>query len=195
MPGIADLTWPKHTERLTLRPALTDDLKALWEIRRQESVGRWMGDSSTVWAEFVEKAHEIDRLASTLVIERDGVVIGDLMLRVEDAWAQGEVKDRAVGVQAELGWCIDPSVEGHGYATEAVVELIRISFEDLGLRRVTALCFADNEPSWRLMERVGMRREAHNIADSLHRDGGWMDGFGYALLADEWRQNEGSDAG
>jgi RimJ/RimL family protein N-acetyltransferase len=81
---------------------------------------------------------------------------------------------------------MDPAHGGHGYATEAVAELIRICFEDLGLRRVTALCFADNTASWRLMERLGMRRETHAVRDSLHRSGGWLDGFGYALLADEY---------
>ena len=53
-----------------------------------------------------------------------------------------------------------------------------------------ALCFADNEPSWRLMERVGMRREQHTKQDSLHRDGQWLDGMMYALLADEWRATQ-----
>jgi len=57
----------------------------------------------------------------------------------------------------------------------------------LGLRRVTASCFAANEATWRMMERVGMRREVHTVRDSLHRSGAWLDGFGYALLADEWR--------
>jgi RimJ/RimL family protein N-acetyltransferase len=37
------------------------------------------------------------------------------------------------------------------------------------------------------MERVGMRREQHTVRDALHRSGEWMDGYGYALLADEWR--------
>jgi RimJ/RimL family protein N-acetyltransferase len=37
------------------------------------------------------------------------------------------------------------------------------------------------------MERIGMRREAHNVRDSLHRTRGWLDGLGYALLAEEWR--------
>ncbi len=66
--------------------------------------------------------------------------------------------------------------------------LIRLCFEDLALRRVTANCFADNVASWRLMERVGMRREVHTVRDSLHRSGQWLDGLGYALLADEWRE-------
>jgi RimJ/RimL family protein N-acetyltransferase len=102
-------------------------------------------------------------------------------------WAQAEVKDKAKGMQAELGWCLRPEEEGKGLATEAVVELFRICFEDLGLRRVVANCFSANEPSWRLMERVGMRREEHAVKDSLHRNGEWMDGYRYALLADEWQ--------
>ncbi|HET8982464.1 MAG TPA: GNAT family protein, partial [Pedococcus sp.] len=94
---------------------------------------------------------------------------------------------QARGVQAELGWALDPERQGCGYATEAVEALIRLCFEDLGLRRVTANCFADNETSWRLMERLGMRRELHTRRESLHRSGQWLDGLGYALLADEWR--------
>ncbi len=83
------------------------------------------------------------------------------MLRREDAWSQREVIDQARGAQAELGWVLDPAYTGSGYATEAVRELLRYCFEDLGVRRVTANCFLDNDASWRLMERVGMRRELH----------------------------------
>jgi RimJ/RimL family protein N-acetyltransferase len=97
-------------------------------------------------------------------------------------------------VQAELGWCLDPSHQGRGYATEAVTALMRLCFEDLGLRRVTANCFADNEESWRLMERLGMRREIHTLRESLHRSGKWMDGMGYALLAEEWRETRQAEA-
>jgi RimJ/RimL family protein N-acetyltransferase len=183
---IAALAWPKHTERLTLRPVTVDDFKALWQIRRQDSVGQWMTSTSADWDRFAEVMGDADRMGKTLVIERDGVVIGDLMLAPEDPWAQVEVAALAKGVQAEIGWCIDPAEEGHGYATEAVRELIRVAFEELGLRRLVAHAFAANEPSWRLMERVGMRREVYTVRESLHRSGEWMDGISYALLADEW---------
>ncbi len=187
MPSIDDLDWPRTTARLALSPATENDLEALWQIRRQEAVGRWTSDSSTDRDAFLAKAATGEWLRETLTVRCEDRVIGDLMLRVEDGWAQGEVAAQAVGVQAELGWCFDPSVAGRGYATEAVRELLQVAFVGLGLRRVTAFCFADNGPSWRLMERVGMRRETHNVRDSLHRSSGWLDGFGYALLADEWR--------
>jgi RimJ/RimL family protein N-acetyltransferase len=38
------------------------------------------------------------------------------------------------------------------------------------------------------MERIGMRRELYTVRDWLHRSGEWLDGMGYALLADEWRR-------
>jgi len=121
-------------------------------------------------------------------VELPGVgVIGDIMLRVEDAWAQTEVRPQAEGVQAELGWAMDPAQQGRGYATEAVRAVMAACFAELGLRRVSAGCFAANEPSWRMMERLGMRREEHSRRTALHRSGEWMDGMNYGLLAEEWR--------
>ena len=164
-------------------------LEATWQFRRLDDVSRWLTRKPATLEEHRTQFEDPDSLAKTLVVELDGEVIGDLMLQVDDAWAQAEVSDQARGVQAELGWVLHPDHAGHGYATEAVRELIRLCFEDLGLRRVTANCFADNRASARLMERVGMRREIHTVRESLHRSGEWLDGMGYALLADEWRSS------
>jgi RimJ/RimL family protein N-acetyltransferase len=107
-------------------------------------------------------------------------------VRIGDAWAQLEVEADAKGVEAELGWVLDPAHTGHGYATEAIRAVIDVCFDALGLRRVHAGCFADNEPSWRLMERLGMRREEFSRKTALHRSGEWLDGMNYGLLAEEW---------
>lgn len=192
---LAALTWPARTDRLTIRPATPDDVQATWRYRRLENVSRWLTREPATLEEFRTQFEAAETLVKTLVIELDGVVIGDLMLQVDDAWAQAEVADRARGVQAELGWVLHPDYAGHGLATEAVRELIRICFEDLGLRRVTANCFAANDSSRLLMERVGMRRELHTVRESLHRSGEWLDGMGYALLVDEYRPGQVADSG
>ncbi|HEX5331470.1 MAG TPA: GNAT family protein [Cellulomonas sp.] len=181
------VAWPVRTARLSLRAAAATDVEPTWRYRRLASVNHWITRAPTTVDEYRAAFNHPVRLPKTLVIEHDGEVIGDLMLAVSDAWAQAEVVEHARGVQAELGWALHPDHAGQGYATEAVRELIRICFEDLGLRRVTASCFAANESSWRLMERVGMRREQHTVRESLHRSGVWLDGLCYALLADEWR--------
>lgn len=181
------VSWPARTDRLTLRPATAGDIEATWAFRRLPEVNAWITVAASTLEEYAEKFLDERRLASTLVVEYDGRVVGDLMLLVQDAWSQAEVREQARGVQAELGWVLDPSYGGRGLATEAVRELVRICFEEMGLRRAVANCFADNEASWQLMERVGMRRELHSVAESLHRSGRWLDGLGYALLATEWR--------
>ena len=58
----------------------------------------------------------------------------------------------------------------------------------MGVHRVEAGCFAENTGSWKVMEKVGMRRESHTVRDCLHRDGQWHDGYGYAMLAEEHQQ-------
>lgn len=179
--------WPVRTPRLLLRPAVLEDLEATWRIRRLESVSRWLTRAPQSLEEHRRQFTEAASLAKSLVIELDGEVIGDLMVAIGDAWSQAEVAEQARGVEADLGWVLHPDFGGRGLATEAVQAVLRICFEDLGLRRVTAECFAANEASWRLMERAGMRREVHTVRESLHRSGQWLDGFGYALLASEWR--------
>ena len=180
------LTWPKRTERLVIRPAVEADAAACWLVRGHPEVAYWMTTPLVDEATHIEEFVDPKRLPKTLVFELDGVIIGDLMLSVEDAWAQTDMHAQADGVHAELGWAISPAHGGKGYATEAVRDLIRICFEELGIRRVTAECFADNESSWRLMERVGMRRESYAVQDALHRELGWADSATYALLASEW---------
>lgn len=184
--SLSDLAWPLRSDRLLLRRATPADAALLWPIRRLPEVSRWMTTLPVDQAEFTTRFAEPERLEPTLVIEHDGRVIGDLMIRIEDAWGQSEVAAQAAGTQAELGWALDPAFQGRGFAGEAVRRALVACFDELGLRRVTAGCFADNTPSWRLMERVGMRREGAFRADSLHRDGRWYDSYTYALLREEW---------
>ena len=181
---LADLDWPVTTERLSLRPAEQRDALPTYAFRTLESVAHFMGMRPEDPAEW--EAGFGERIPTTLIIEKDGELVGDLYLSVQDPWSQREVKEQAAGTVAEIGYVLDPVHAGHGYATEAVRELLRICFEGIGVRRVIAQCFADNEPSLRLMERVGMRREQHTIKDSLHRNGEWLDGMMYALLKEEW---------
>lgn len=139
---LEDVAWPVRTERLILRPATLHDTEATWQIRRLESVSRWLTRAphtlDAYRADFADPAS----LEKSLVIELDTQVIGDLMVAVGDAWAQAEVADKAKRVQADLGWVIHPDFGGRGLATEAVRAVLRICFEQLGLRRVTAECFS-----------------------------------------------------
>jgi RimJ/RimL family protein N-acetyltransferase len=179
------LSWPRRTERLSFRPADAADLAAVFAYRSREDVAQWMPDRPTSYDAWLLQLGKSDVMGRTLVVELDGQVIGDLYLHIENGWAQREIRDPAKDSQAEIGWAFSPEYQGRGYATEAVTELVRICFEELGVRRVTALAFADNGPSLRVMEKVGMQREALHRRESLHRDLGWVDSVVYAVLADD----------
>lgn len=183
---LTEVDWPIATDRLTLRRATPDDARTTWPIRSLPAVYEWITTAPETFEQYTAYFCAPDRLAMTLIIERSGQVIGDLMLRVDDAWSQREARPAARGVQAELGWVLHPDHRGQGYATEAVRAAVEVCFGSLGLRRVVAGCFADNTASWQLMERIGLRRESHAIRDGLHRSGRWLDGLTYALLREEW---------
>ena len=187
---LSAVAWPVRTARLVIRPMTAADVDPTWQIRRIPSVFEWLSHDFSDAERYAEQMADPERVSRTLVIEHDGRIVGDLYLHVTDAWAQSDVAAAAKGVQAEIGWVLDPAYAGRGLATEAAAELIRVCFEDLRLRRVKALCFAGNEPSWRLMERLGMRREEYAVRDSLHRTKGWVDGMTYALLAEDWRSQQ-----
>jgi RimJ/RimL family protein N-acetyltransferase len=181
------LTWPVRTERLLIRPIRPDDLPAIFAIRSQPAVALWLSGAATSYDAFAEEWTSTDRLDTTLAIELGDRLVGDLFLKVTDAWSQRETRAQARGTQGDIGWLVDPAHAGQGLATEAARALLRICFEGLGLRRVTAAAFADNGASVRVMEKVGMRMEGRGIREALHRDRGWVDGVNAALLVDEWR--------
>jgi RimJ/RimL family protein N-acetyltransferase len=188
---LSAVAWPVSTERLAIRPAAPDDIDGTWRYRQLPGVCEWLPRAATTLQDYAAAFVEPMRLERTLVVEHQGVVVGDLYLHLQDAWAQAEVSDRGRLALAEIGWVLDPAFGGRGLATEAVAALIAICFDDLDVHRVKATCIASNTPSWRLMDRLGMRREGHTVRDALHRTKGWLDGYHYGLLVEEWRGTHG----
>jgi RimJ/RimL family protein N-acetyltransferase len=187
-PPFSRVSWPVRTERLLIRPVTPDDFPRLFEIRATPSVAHWLTGRPATYEAYVERYGTPERQASTLVMEVGEAVIGDLFLGVETPYAQIEVREEAAGTLGVMGWLVDPTYAGQGYATEAAAAMLRICFEDLGLHRVVAGAFADNPASVRVMEKIGMRIESRQVRASLHRDLGWVDQVEAAILADEWRE-------
>lgn len=184
-PVLADLDWPLRTAHLVLRPARPEDAAAIWPWYGREDVQEYTTTRPADLAAMQDWWDEPSRLASTLVAERDGVIVATGMIKVQDAWGQSDVAEQARGTLAELGWTVDPGRQGEGIGTELAAALLDVAVDGLGVRRVVAECFAVNTASRRVMEKIGMRLEALHREDSLHRSGRWMDGATYAILASE----------
>jgi len=182
-----DVSWPQRTERLVLRRVRPGDIERLLEFRNKPEVSRWLLrteiGAEALRAAWLGSLTEPRNLSS--VAELDGVVIGTATLEVRDGLGQND-DEAMTGAEAEIGYVLDPAYAGRGFATEIAEALLRIAFEDAGVRRVTAGCYADNAGSVRVLEKAGMRREQYGVQDSWHAELGWVDGCTYALLAEEW---------
>jgi len=179
------LALPVHTDRLLLRPFADGDLDALHAMQSREDVTRYL-----YWGprSLDEVRHQLERLKGMASIE-DGSDALRLAAVVRDSGAMiGDVSLHSVNrehLQAELGFILHPDHQGQGYATEATAEMLRIGFEDLGLHRIYGSCDARNTASARVLERLGMRREAH-FRETEFVKGEWCDELIYAILATEW---------
>ena len=181
-----EISAPLRTARLTLRRYESDDLAALHDMFRREDVCRYLPwepmDLEQATAKLEQRLQQThvesdgDAIVLAAVEEATGRVVGELMLRLSSVSSR----------QGEVGWSFHPDVQGRGLATEGAREMLRLGFDDLGLHRIVAGSDERNAASVRVMERLGMRREALFL-DSEFSKGEWADEVVYALLEDEWR--------
>jgi RimJ/RimL family protein N-acetyltransferase len=175
---------PIRTERLVLRAAAPPDLPAMLRYYGDPEVVRHLLHDVLDEALVAEKLEKFrantapSRIgdALTLVVEHDGQVVGDLMLRL----TLGDPP--SVG---EIGWVSDPVHGGKGFMTEAARAVIDLGFGHFGLHRIFAQLDARNTSSARLCERLGMTKEAEFRQDFWSK-GEWTDSVHYGLLRDEW---------
>ena len=90
----------------------------------------------------------------------------------------------------ELGYIFNPAYQGRGYCTEASRALVERAFGELGAHRVVAFCNPKNPASWKVLERIGMRREGHFPKKAFFRRDAegrplWHDCYAYGMLVED----------
>jgi RimJ/RimL family protein N-acetyltransferase len=180
---------PIETGRLTLRPLTSDDFADVHAYYCRSEVARyvyWEACDPDQTREMLD--HNIKR--SAIEHDGDGLVLGIVWRAV--GRVVGHVSLQLTSHehgQGEVGFVLNPDYGGHGLATEAAAAMLGLGFDGLGLHRIAGRCDARNESSARLMERLGMRREAHFRENEIFK-GEWGDEYVYAILAGEWRARQ-----
>lgn len=177
-----------ETERLIVRNFKKEDWKDLFEYLSQKEVLKYEPENPSDEEDCRKKAEDRSKGNNffAVCLKDTGKMIGHLFFQ------QIEPTDFLTW---ELGYIFNPAYYGRGYATEASKRILKFGFEELGAHRITALCNPENIPSWRLMERLGMRREGHFKKKGFFRldqDGkpAWHDAYEYAILREEWLTRE-----
>lgn len=176
------------TDRLVLRRLTGDDAERLAAYRSDSDVARYQSWDPPYPVEAARSL--IASMSATAFgqpgewlqvgVEHDGRLVGDVAVHVHADDPR----------QTTVGFTLAPDAQGRGFASEAVRAVLSSLFEQHDVHRVVADCDTRNMRSAALLERVGMRREAHH-RQSAWVKGEWTDEYVYAVLAEEWRGGDG----
>ena len=173
------LTKAIRTERLLLRPFRESDYDDLFEFLSQLADDEFEGYPGITYENGRE--HLKYRLGSeqffAIELSDSGKVIGNIYCGKRDFAAK------------EVGYIVNKRYQKKGYAAEALSAVLAQTFRE-GVHRVYAECDPRNVPSWKLLEKVGLRREAYFRQNLwFHRDENgnplWKDTLVYAILEEE----------
>src|SRR5215213_4073608 len=146
------------TDRLLLREFVPEDWRAVYAYQNDpaylefyEWEHRSENDVKAFIQRFIDQQHDSPRIKYQLAITlpTNNQVIGNVGIR----------KPSVKAYDAELGYELASREWNNGYATEAVMAMLKLAFEDLRLHRVAARVIANNNNSIRLLEKIGMRQE------------------------------------
>ena len=178
------------TQRLILREIEESDFSALYEIYNDRQARQYEQPLDSppaeedvrsriahILAEQAEQPRRHYRLAVTIPPED--------RLR---GWVSLKPSNLSYG-EWEVGWSLERSAWGQGYATEAARALMRFAFEALNAHRVIAFCHAGNDASVRVMKRLGMKYEGCT-RKTRWINNAWADELIYAILEEEFWENE-----
>jgi len=184
------MSLPIETSHLRLRPFERGDCDAVARYHTLPSVQRYV-ERPTRYADDVAAAVGIMRNQTEL--HRPGDILALAMVRKGDAALIGQVSLKwsdATASQGEVRFIIDPAFSGQGYLTEALTALFDLAFTHFRVHRLMVRCDGRSHHSIKLMQKLGMRLEAHYREHALFQ-GEWDEELHFALLNREWQRGSG----
>ena len=175
-----------ETERLIIRRFKEDDWEDLYEYLSIPEVVLYEPYDVYTKEECIEeakyRAEEEDNRFWAVCLKENNKLIGHIY------FAQSEPN---IFRTWNIGYVFNPKFYGCGYATEACKTIIQYGFKDKEAHRVVAGVNVKNEPSWKLLERLSMRREAHMLQNVFFKKDSngnpiWNDSYRYAILSSEY---------
>ena len=167
---------------IQLRPISGDDYALIYSWRQQPSVRQFnpLDDISLeemrdrylkTSTDLTDKSHTNFRW----MVEKNGAAVGSVALNNVN-WRMG---------LGELGYGISEDHHGKGIGTKAVALLVAKVLKDSTLNRIIAYVSTENVASWKLLERLGFRREG-TLRQHYVVQGRRVDEHIYGILRSDW---------
>ncbi len=178
-----------HTPRLVLRSLREEDVPRIVELAGDRCIAAmtlvvphpYLPEHALAWIAEDAKRREAGS-GCVFLIEHEAEVVGAIGLILDDSRKR-----------ASAGYWIGVPYWRRGFATEALREVLRHAFEDLGLLYIEAHHVAVNPASGRVMQKAGMRFE-NVVSQAIEKDGEMHDRVNYGVFADEWGRSRGRGA-
>ncbi len=183
---MSSMRFPIETSHLLLRPFERGDLDAVRRYHTLPSVQRYV-ERPTRYDDDVAAAVALMRTQTEL--HRPGNTLTLAMMRKGDHRVVGQVSLKwsdATAGQGELRFAIDPAESGKGYLTQALTAMIDLAFDHFRIHRLMVRCDGRSHHSIKLMQKLGLRLEAHYREHALFQ-GEWDEELHFAVLDREWR--------
>jgi len=170
------------TERLIVRPFLKSDYRDLCEYLSLEATYRFERGEPITLDKAKKLAGEWSKETKfwAATLKENKKLIGHVSFIPERP---------EVFKTWQIGYICNPAYHNKGYASEASLAVIKYAFASLGAHRIVAHCSPDNIPSWKVLEKCGMKREGLARQDFLLREEKgkpvWLDSYDYAILAED----------
>jgi [ribosomal protein S5]-alanine N-acetyltransferase len=178
------MTFPiLETKRLKLIEITHHHVEYLYEILSLEEVTRFYGTNRFTLP--VEASRLIDMFHKNLLDKR-GIRWG-IKLK-ENQRIIGTIGLNGLQLQnkrAEIGYELHPSYWRKGFGEEAIKEVLRFSFNQLGLFRIGAVVYPENEASINLLLKLGFTKEGL-LRGYIHQNEQFHDTYVLSLLKPDW---------
>jgi [ribosomal protein S5]-alanine N-acetyltransferase len=166
-----------ETNRLVIRKFEAEDWQAVYEYTSNADVMTYIPEGVFTEGDakkFVEENSGDKAEKFAVVLKVENILIGHIAFY-----------NVFGGHTYEIGWVFNPKFYNKGYASEAAYAALNYGFKELKLHRIIATCQPENPPSYRVMEKIGMRREGH-FKKCIPNGNEWWDEYYYAILDEEF---------
>ncbi|UPW84320.1 GNAT family N-acetyltransferase [Lysinibacillus sp. Ag94] len=165
------------TNRLLIREFEIQDWQAVYEYTSNPNVMKYIPEgvfNEEEAKKFVSENSGEQAKYFPVILKSDNIVIGHIVFH------------QYFGEHTyEIGWVLNPNYYNNGYASEAAKAVLNYGFKEMQLHRIIATCQPENIPSYRVMEKIGMRREGY-FKKCIPNGDEWWDEYYYAVLKEEW---------
>jgi ribosomal-protein-alanine N-acetyltransferase len=172
-----------ETERLKLVQVENEHSQSFYDIMSRDEVTKYYGmdslqsveEASKIVGSFKKTFKSNRGIRWGIVLKDSGDFVGTLGLNNLSTWSK----------KSEIGFELHPSHWNKGITTEAIKEVLRFSFKDLGLFRMGAITYPQNEASIQLLKRLGFTKEG-SLRGYLYQGNQSHDALIFSLLSTEW---------